>query len=200
MEEKKWGLFEKTCDFVVTFVEELRLLSVDVLKNPMSEEILTTAFTRLRQRLLRLAGSLLVDDEKASDALQDAFCRLWPKREKIHTAEEAQALSVVTVRNLCLDELRKRRQESGLDEADDLLQVESAHDRMERDEQYRMVMRLMEEVLTPTQRLIFRQKEIEEKTIEEIAGLHNMQETAVRMHLSRARKAIREQYNKMSEL
>lgn len=166
----------------------------------MSEEILTTAFIRLRQRLLRLAGSLLADDEIASDALQDAFCRLWPKREKIHTAAEAQALSVVAVRNFCLDELRKRRQEFGLDETKDLPYMESAQDRMERDEQYQLVMRLVEGVLTPTQCLIFRQKEIEGKTIKEIAGLHSMQETAVRMHLSRARKAIREQYNKMSEL
>lgn len=162
----------------------------------MSEEILITAFTKLRRRLLRLARDIMADDEKASDALQDAFCRLWPRRATIRTAEEAQALSVVTVRHLCFDALRRNKRECALDEACDGPSVESVHEKMERDEQYRLVMRLVEEVLTPTQRLILRQKDFEGQSVEQIAKQLSMQEAAVRMHLSRARKAIREQYNR----
>jgi RNA polymerase sigma factor (sigma-70 family) len=171
-------------------------LYVDVLLKQMSEEILITTFTKLRQRLLRLAKGIVANDDEASDALQDAFCRLWPRREDIDSSEKAQALTVVTVRNLCLDSLRKRRDVYTLDEAQDSPPVESDQERLEREERFRLIEQWVDEALTPVQRTIFRRKEFEGESVEQIAASLSMQEAAVRMNLSRARKTIRELYNK----
>ena len=75
----------------------------------MNEEPLITTFTQLRKGFLRLASRFLPNEEDASDALQDAFCRLWPRRNQIYSSKEAEALAVTTIRNLCIDQVRKEK-------------------------------------------------------------------------------------------
>jgi predicted DNA-binding protein (UPF0251 family) len=53
---------------------------------------------------------------------------------------------------------------------------------------------IMSRVLSPTQQTIFRMREFEQISYEQIAKQLNMQPAAVRMQLSRARKAIRDEY------
>ena len=65
---------------------------------------------------------------------------------------------------------------------------------IERKELFQEVEELIEYQLSPIQRMILRKKEYEEESIDEIAKELNMQQAAVRMQLSRARKIIRECY------
>lgn len=74
----------------------------------MSKETLTSTFTDLRKNFLRLAMRFLPNREDADDALQEAFFRLWKHADRIDSREEAEALTVATVKNLCIDVLRKR--------------------------------------------------------------------------------------------
>ena len=136
----------------------------------MNEEPLITTFIQLRKGFLKLASRFLLNEEDASDALQDAFCRLWPRRHQIHSSEEAKALAVTTIRNLCIDQVRK--------EKIPLMELD-----VERDSN-----------LTETIEENIEKKEYEEESIDEIAKELNMQPSAVRMQLSRARKIIRECY------
>lgn len=74
----------------------------------MSKETLISTFTDLRKSFLQLAMRFLPSREDADDALQEAFFRLWKHADRIDSREEAEALTVVTVKNLCIDTLRKR--------------------------------------------------------------------------------------------
>ena len=74
----------------------------------MSEETLTSTFTLLRRKFLRMASRFFPDEEDANDALQEAFCRLWPKRDEIDSRQEAEAMTAATVRNLGIDAYRRR--------------------------------------------------------------------------------------------
>ena len=78
----------------------------------MSEEQLVNTFTALRKKFLRMASRLLPHDEEAEDALQDAFCRLWPRRDHINSTTEAEALTTTTIKNICIDKLRKTKHET----------------------------------------------------------------------------------------
>ena len=161
----------------------------------MSEETLTSTFTELRKGFLRLASRFLSDEEDAQDALQEAFCRLWPRRDQIHTRQEAEALTVTTVRNLCIDTLRKQHTQTvELNEERDAELTESVAEKMEREELFSEVDKLIKRHLSPLQQTILQRKEYDGESIEEIAVELNMQQPAVRMHLSRARKIIRECY------
>lgn len=163
----------------------------------MSDKTLTTVFTRLRRKFLHTAMQILPNEEDAADALQDAFCRLWPRRDTINDEAKAEALTSITVHNICIDKVRKRRIETvPLNEEHD---TEPDNDRTtaeEREQRYNEVKSLIDKELTPQQKRIIELKDIEGLEIEEIARQLMMTESAVRMNLSRARKKIREQYRK----
>ena len=159
----------------------------------MSEEQLVTTFTTLRKKFLHLASRLLPHDEEAEDALQDAFCRLWPRRDRINSSAEAEALTTTTIKNICIDRLRKKELETvPIDNERETIEDKLCE--LEREELINEVEEIINKALTPTQQLIIKEKEYKDKSIEEIASMLNMQPTAVRMQLSRARKRIREIY------
>ena len=162
----------------------------------MSEEHLITTFTELRKGFLRLASRFLPNEEDASDALQDAFCRLWPKRNQIHSSKEAEALAVTTIRNLCIDQIRKDKIDVvELNAERDAKPSETIEERIAKEELYQEVEEIINRQLSQVQQQILREKEYEGKSIEEIANELEMQQGAVRMQLSRARKIIRERGN-----
>lgn len=187
----------KTNIFTFTF---LKTNSTDPIKS-MSKETLTSTFTELRKNFLRLAMRFLPNKEDADDALQEAFFRLWQHADKIGSRKEAEALTVVTVKNLCIDTLRKRNNipTVELDENRDESVCDQADESIEREERFRTLERIIELRLTPLQQQILRMKEYEGKKYDEIAEMLGMQEPAVRMQLSRARKEIRDCYLKQME-
>ena len=151
-------------------------------------DLLTETYERIRLRLKAGAGQLLSDVDAAEDALQDAFVKLG--RYRVGSEREAEALLTRTVRNVSIDQLRKRKTVP-LD--GDLAEEEAG---MDRETQFRRVERMVEQELTDLQRLIIRKHEYEGLTLEAVAQELGMQPPAVRMQLSRARKTLREKYRK----
>ena len=145
----------------------------------MNEEFLVTTFTEMRKGFLRLASRFLPNEEDASDALQDAFCRLWPKRNQIHSSKEAEALAVTTIRNLCIDQIRKEKMDVvELDAERDSKPSETIEERLAKEELFLEVEEIINRQLSPMQRQILREKEYEGKSIEEIADGLQMQPTS----------------------
>jgi len=68
--------------------------------------VLETLFVAHRDRLLRLCRGILGDHGDAEDAVQEAFTRAAPR---LHQALDPAAYLVVVARNVCLEELRRRR-------------------------------------------------------------------------------------------
>lgn len=154
---------------------------------------LLPVFTVWRQRFRELALRMLGDESDADDVLQDAFLRLWPRREAIRTENDAAALTGATVKHLCIDTLRKRRHEGPIDEQTAAV-PDDTDARKEREERFRAVEAAVDDCLTPLQRRILRMRDYEDAAYADIATRLDMQEAAVRMQLSRARKAIRQQW------
>lgn len=167
----------------------------------MSDEIWLTTFQRMRKRLLNMAGRLLSDDEEAQDVLQNAFCRLWTKYRDVDSEREAEALSVTTVKNLSISTLRAVQRHPAQSLDDDVSVVEetmSENEGAEKEEQYVAVDRLIREHLSPLQQTILYRREMDGEEIRSIASDLGMEEAAVRMNLSRARRTIKELYQKES--
>ena len=161
----------------------------------MGDKTLTTVFTRLRRKFLNMAMAIRPNEDDAADALQDAFCKLWPRRDSINDEAKAEALTSVTVRNICIDRTRKRALPTvPLDEEHDTVDSETTY--KEREEKYNTVKAIIDNELTGLQKIIIELKEIEGVEIVEIAKQLQMKESAVRMNLSRARNKIRECYRK----
>lgn len=162
----------------------------------MSEETLISTFTRLRKRLLHMATSYLHSAYDADDVLQEAFCRLWPRADSMETEQSVEAMAVTTVRNLSIDEWRRRttREEVEFDAERDTRLSESPVEEIERQERYKQLKLLIEKELSPVQQQILHLREYEELEMAEIAERVGMTPENVRVNLSRARKRIREVY------
>jgi RNA polymerase sigma-70 factor (ECF subfamily) len=167
----------------------------------MSKDILLTVFTSLRKNFLRQAQRILPTEEDAEDVVQDAFCKLWCSSYSLHTPNEAEALAHTTIRNLCLDEHRKReaRPQYSLDQERDAELQSSPLEQLEIQEQFQQVESIIESALSPSERRVLHLKEYEERSIEEIARIMELTEAAVRMKLMRARKRIRTVYNEQNK-
>lgn len=164
----------------------------------MESDKVTIIFTEIRQRLMNMAVRILEDEEDAADKVQDAFCRLWQRRETFGCDSEVEGVSMVTVRNLCIDSKRRKSagSEVSLDEnraTAECVENDTFVD-LERKEAFDELNSIMERELTVIQLKIMRMREYEERSYEEIGEILEMQPVAVRMQLSRARKLVREIY------
>ncbi|MBQ9185065.1 MAG: RNA polymerase sigma factor [Bacteroidales bacterium] len=154
-------------------------------------DFLTSAYTSLRSKLLGRTRAMIPDADAADDVLQEAFYKLWAKKYRPANQKEAEALLARTVRNTGIDELRHLRPKVPLGGGE-----LKEFPQYEKKEQLRIVENIISEQLTQVQQLIIRRKEYEGFEITDIAKELGMEEAAVRMQLSRARKKIREIYNK----
>ncbi len=166
----------------------------------MSEELLTTTFVQLRKRFLRQVRHIFPSQEDAEDALQDAFVRLWPKAGQWQTSDEVEAVASVTLRHLGIDRWRERQKSQAVS-LDDALAREVAATDEDNDAHERLAAAeaMMQRLLTPVQLDIIRLREYEDRTYDEISALLDMQPTAVRMQLSRARKLLRQAWHQSHE-
>lgn len=165
------------------------------------QDALITLFADLRGRLMGSARRLLRVDADAEDALMEAFCRLWPRRDEIGSASDAARRSATAVRSASIDLLRRRqvRRADALDDvgAEPAAPLPDPHELLERRERFSQVERLVETQLTPQQRTVLHLKEYEGRSLREIAAALHISEGAAAMQLSRARKTIRETYQKL---
>ena len=163
----------------------------------MNQSLLTSVFTGMRERLHRIAASIVGSDEEAEDILQDAFCRLWSGHPDIRTETDATRLSFTAVRNRAIDSYRRNLTSSSIDiaavPASELPDEEGAPSR---GEVYEAVVSLSRQVLKGRQYEIFRLHDIEGLPYEDVAGRLGMTQENVRMTLSRALRTIREVYRK----
>ncbi len=152
----------------------------------MIDDFLTEAFLALKGRW------------KSEDALQDAFCKLWGGKYRITSVKEAMGLLSRTGRNLEIDEYRKSVRRPTVSLGDRQIEDEGS-DATEREALFRKVEESVDSELTDLQRLIVRKREFEGQSFERIAKDLGMRPEAVRMHISRARKILRDKFRNDNE-
>jgi len=145
-----------------------------------------------KDKLFRLAKRLLVSTEEAEDATQEILMKLWDKNDRISNYKNVEAFAMTMTKNFCLDRL-KSKQASNLKLVHSNYGDEnsSLQNQVEANDSVNWVQKIMEE-LPEQQKMVLQLRDVEEYDFEEIGELLNMQPTAIRVTLSRARKAVRE--------
>ena len=159
----------------------------------MKQQEFINIISPFKDKLFRLAKRMLVSTEEAEDATQEVLIRLWNRNDNLKSYNSIEALAVTMTKNYCLDQLKSKR-------ASNLQIVHNNYNdnnaSVEREVEGRDSWNWAEKIindLPEQQRLIIQMRDVEEYEFEEIAKALEMQETAVRVALSRARKTIREQ-------
>lgn len=144
-----------------------------------------------KDKLFRLAKRMLVSREEAEDATQEVLLKLWKSDTTIYKNVEAMAITMT--KNYCLDQLKAKRSKNI-----SLVHTNySDHDSLEKkmvDKDNLFWAEKIINTLPEQQRIIVQLREVEEYEFSEIAKILEMNETAVRVALSRARKSIKKQF------
>lgn len=145
-----------------------------------------------KDKVFRLAKRLLISTEEAEDATQEVLVKLWSKDESLNKYTSVEAFAMTITKNYCLDQLKSKR-------AGNLKIVHTnfadREPRLDKKVEDRDSLNWVEKIidqLPEQQRLIIQLRDIEQYEFEEIAKILEMNETAIRVALSRARKTIRE--------
>lgn len=162
----------------------------------MNQNEFVQIITPFKDKLFRLAKRMLVSTEEAEDATQEVLVRLWNKNSALEQYNSVEALAMTMTKNYCLDQLKSKRA-TNLQIVHNNYQDKQASVEAQIEDQNTLqwAEKLMND-LPEQQRLILQLREIEEYEFSEIAQVLEMNETAVRVALSRARKTLREQIEK----
>lgn len=150
----------------------------------------------IEMRLYRVARRILISHEEAQDSVQEIIIKIWERKEILAGAKNIEAYAMTMIKNHCLDRLKSKQanfirlEDQFADSEDTVEETLSAQNSIE--ERLRRV-ELAINQLTKKQRIIWQLRDVEGYSFEEIEEIMHMQATAVRVTLSRARKAIRDQ-------
>lgn len=146
-----------------------------------------------KDKVFRFAKRLLVSTEEAEDATQELYFKLWNNKEKLKEYNNVEAFAMTMTKNYCFDRLKSKQ-------ASNLTLVHSNYKekgtsldkQVELNDSVSLVNQLIEN-LPEQQKIIIQLRDIEQYEFDEIAKMLDLQPTAIRVSLSRARKTIREQ-------
>ncbi|HNX85522.1 MAG TPA: sigma-70 family RNA polymerase sigma factor [Bacteroidales bacterium] len=146
----------------------------------------------MKDRLFRFANKMLGHTEEAEDVVQEVFLKLWKKREQLDEYRSLEALAMISVKNLCFDKMKARK-----------WMIENFNDHRRflenipdetvpiQGEMTAFIKRVIT-TLPEQQQLIIHLRDIEGYEFDEISDIMKMNENAIRVALSRARKHVRE--------
>jgi RNA polymerase sigma-70 factor (ECF subfamily) len=146
-----------------------------------------------KDKVFRLSKRLLVSVEEAEDATQEVLMKLWKNSKKISGYKNVEAFAMTMTKNYCLDKLKSKQAtnlklvHSNYKDENTSLQKE-----IEVNDSIEWVHKILEE-LPEQQKIILQLRDVEQYDFDEIAKMLEMNPTAIRVALSRARKTVREQ-------
>ncbi|WP_186774467.1 RNA polymerase sigma-70 factor [Chitinophaga pinensis] len=162
--------------------------------NPQSaKDIYRQCFHDNFERLHRYAFTLLQDNEEARDVVQQAFIKLWQKRDEINLELAGRSYLYTTVQRLCINiyrhnKVRRHYKDSVLATH----QEEYTDHQLENREISNRISAAMD-ALPPKCREIFCKSRFEEKKYAEIAAELNISVKTVEVQMGKALKIMREQ-------
>jgi RNA polymerase sigma factor (sigma-70 family) len=146
----------------------------------------------LKHKLYRLSLRMLGRVEEAEDTVQDAFLKLWTRRDDLGGYSSVEAFAMTVTKNLCLDRIRSKsfQTERLTDRRESALGTDPG-DIVEKND-YTGFVRQIIEYLPEQQKAIIHLRDIEEMEYDQIAEIMELNVNAVRVNLSRARKKVRD--------
>jgi RNA polymerase sigma-70 factor, ECF subfamily len=150
------------------------------------------------RNLYGYAFRFLRNQEEAEDAVQEVFIKLWNLGKKLDEYNSIGALATTMVKNFCIDQLRKRKhlvQEENIQQDFFKMDTASPYELMERRESENILDHIIDQ-LPDIYKEVIELREIEGLSYEEISARTEQNINTLRVTLSRARKKIREEFNK----
>jgi RNA polymerase sigma-70 factor (ECF subfamily) len=150
---------------------------------------------RIRPRLHRYAFRRLGDLHEAEELVQEALLRAYSHRDQLLTEDDLAAWTTVVTGRLVIDRLRVRGRSTSVADVPETSRMsrDTADVVVARDEA-RLALDALD-AMHPRQAALLWAREVEGQSYEDLCLRFDMSEPAVRSVLTRARKALRKEYN-----
>lgn len=157
-------------------------------------------FIPYHQKLYRIAFRLLEDTQDAEDIMQEAYIKLWNKRNELGHVENLESYSVIILRNMCMDFLRSKNRfkvQSQETLTVELSETVSVVADIEQKQEAQFIEYIIDQ-LPKQQREVIKLRHFENCTSDEIENILGISSVNVRVLLSRARKKVKELFEKQN--
>lgn len=165
----------------------------------MTPEEFKTELLPLKNKLFRLAWHLTGQREEAEDVVQEVYLKIWDMRHRLGKYKSVEGLLVTMTRNRSLDRLQRKKNkmlplkpEIIHRSEDDLQRQTEVSDLVQK------VKKMMAD-LPEQQQTIMYLRDVEGYDFEEIAEITGFDGNYIRVNLSRARKKIRMEIEKIEK-
>ena len=137
-----------------------------------------------------MAARLLGDEEEARDAVQDIMIKLWNSRRTLDQHPNMAGFVFLTGRNYCLDLLRSRKNIQPYYMYQDVKpEVFAEHGEYDLKEVFALIKQIISK-LPENQKEVILMRDMDGLEFEEIAAITNLKLEHLRVLLSRARKYV----------
>ena len=136
--------------------------------------------------LHRAAYRLLGSWEEAEDVVQDLYIKLWGHLDELDKVKSPQAWSLILLRNLCVDHIRKRGGQQIVALSDTLPEAEAG----ERGERLDRVLEVIRS-LSPKSRELLRLRLVENLSYEEISQRTGLSKMGLRVSFHRLKNQLK---------
>ena len=158
----------------------------------MKQDDFISTVMPFKDKLFRLAKRILVSSDEAEDAVQEVYLKLWKGRQNIKNYKNPEAFAMTMTKNYCLDRLKSKQASNLKIVHSNYSNHENLDKQIEANDGVSLVFKIMD-TLPEKQKIILQLRDVEEFEFAEISKMLDINETAVRVSLSRARKSVREQ-------
>ncbi|MBR6590015.1 MAG: RNA polymerase sigma factor [Bacteroidaceae bacterium] len=164
----------------------------------MDAEEFKLRFLPLHTQLYRTAFRLMGNAMDAEDMVQEAYLKLWERRDDLGHVANMEAYCTSLIRHICIDAFRRKRPEEDSPPPEEfpLTDNEDAATALERQDEAEQLTSLINR-LPEGQRTVMTLHDVEGCSYEEIEEATGFTAVNMRVMLSRARKKIREQFERI---
>ena len=161
-----------------------------------TKEFRHTIFS-LSERIFPMVRRMLGSKSNAEDAIQEIMMKLWTRRNQIKKHPNIKALVFSTARNHCIDVLRKKKIQTDDDPSQfEAVNFENGHEQLEKEELHQIILKILRD-LPEKQREVLTMRDLEGYEFVEIAAATQLKVEHVRVLVSRARKQVCIQLEKL---
>lgn len=159
-------------------------------------------FLAFYPKLYRTAYRIVDDAAEAEDIVQEVYAKLWHDRDSLCDVKNPEAYCTTVLKNAALQHIRDRHNadflciDNGFEQAAD--EAYQPAEALESRETLNNVIEIMEH-LPPQQREVLRLRAISGLSMQDIEKATGLSDSNIRSLLSRARKRLKDTYNKLKQ-
>ena len=159
----------------------------------MNTETFQRDILPLQHKLYRYALSIVFEAELARDIVQEVLLKVWTKRDQLADILNKEAWCVRMTRNLAFDKLKAASRKNVSLETTDYLDWAADHRSDQPLEQQELLTQVQQSMdgLSEVQRDIFRLRDLQGYSNQEIADLLELNANQVKVNLFRARQKVK---------